>query len=163
MTKGSLSQRLLQDGKQLIEIEFPPTSLASVPGDGEECQHYAPACCFDACIRANCKQRKSAKAAEPGTATQFPPLLAPAGEGANEMTYSLQYMRQFLRALQQQAGSTRIFFPDEKEMRLAQRGLGRVSGEGWDVEPVFQQTKFQLDYLTQPTGFLDLGKQAVLI
>lgn len=34
--------------------------------------------------------------------------------GANEMTYSLQYLRQFMRAWQQEAATTRIFFPDQK-------------------------------------------------
>lgn len=36
------------------------------------------------------------------------------GEGQNEMTYSLGYLRQFCRSFQQNAASTRIFFPDKK-------------------------------------------------
>lgn len=30
------------------------------------------------------------------------------------MTYSLQFLRQFMRGWQQEAGTTRIFFPDQK-------------------------------------------------
>jgi hypothetical protein len=36
------------------------------------------------------------------------------GEGGNEMTYSLGYLRQFCRIFQDQAASTRIYFPDQK-------------------------------------------------
>lgn len=35
-------------------------------------------------------------------------------EGANEMSYSMGFLRQFCRIFQDQAGSTRIFFPDDK-------------------------------------------------
>ena len=35
-------------------------------------------------------------------------------EGANEMTYSMGYLRQFCRSFQQNAAATRIFFPDKK-------------------------------------------------
>ncbi len=40
----------------------------------------------------------------------------PAGdaEGANEMSYSMSFLRQFCRIFQDQAGTTRIFFPDDK-------------------------------------------------
>ena len=43
-------------------------------------------------------------------------LLAFSGdaEGANEMTYSMGYLRQFCRPFQQNAATTRIFFPDKK-------------------------------------------------
>lgn len=40
------------------------------------------------------------------------------------MTYSLQYLRQFMRAWQQEAATTRIFFPDQKVGRLEWAGLG---------------------------------------
>lgn len=36
------------------------------------------------------------------------------GEGANEMTNSLRYMRQFCRIFQDRANRVRIFFPDDK-------------------------------------------------
>ena len=36
------------------------------------------------------------------------------GEGQNEMTYSMGYLRQFCRSFQQNAATTRIFFPDKK-------------------------------------------------
>ena len=39
-------------------------------------------------------------------------------EGANEMSYSMGFLRQFCRIFQDQAGSTRIFFPDDKVCRL---------------------------------------------
>ena len=35
-------------------------------------------------------------------------------EGANEMTYSMGYLRQFCRSFQQNAAATRIFFPGKK-------------------------------------------------
>lgn len=35
-------------------------------------------------------------------------------EGANEMSYSMGYLRQFCRPFQQDAAATRIFFPDKK-------------------------------------------------
>ena len=39
-------------------------------------------------------------------------------EGANEMSYSMGFLRQFCRIFQDQAGSTRIFFPDDKVRHL---------------------------------------------
>eukprot|EP00891_Asterochloris_glomerata_P008847 jgi/Astpho2/8847/Aster-05482 len=100
------TQAAIQDGCKLIEVEFPPVSLASVAGDGE---------------------------------------------GANEMTYSMQYLRQFCRPFQQGAATTR-------EMQVAMSGAGKNPAAGsWDVNPVFDVTKFQLDYLTTPSGLLDIG------
>ena len=40
-------------------------------------------------------------------------------EGANEMTYSLGYLRQFCRMFQDRASHTRIYFPDEKVRHCA--------------------------------------------
>lgn len=74
-------------------------------------------------------------------------------EGANEMTYSMGFLRQFCRAFQQNAATTRIFFPDKQEMEVAKTGKG-IEEEGGAV---FDVTKFQLDYLTTPSGFLDIG------
>ncbi|KAL3135495.1 hypothetical protein ABBQ38_005975 [Trebouxia sp. C0009 RCD-2024] len=74
-------------------------------------------------------------------------------EGANEMTYSMGFLRQFCRSFQQNAAATRIFFPDKKEMEVARTGKG-IEEEGGAV---FDVTKFQLDYLTTPSGFLDIG------
>ena len=93
------TQAAREDGKQLLEIEFPVASLASVQGDEE---------------------------------------------GANEMTKSSQYLRQYARMFVDGADTTRIFFPDEKEMELQRKD-------------VWEQTKFQLDYLTRPNGLLDIG------
>lgn len=91
----------LEDGKGLIEIEFPTSQLSAVAGDAE---------------------------------------------GANEMSYSSNYLRQFTRMFMEEAEATRIFFPDDKELEM-QRG---ESGT-WEA------TKFQLDFLTKPSGFLDIG------
>jgi hypothetical protein len=66
------------------------------------------------------------------------------GEGANEMTYSSQHLRQYSRMFMEDAQTTRIFFPDKKEKELQSR-------EAW------KETKFSLDYLTKPTGLLDIG------
>ena len=41
-------------------------------------------------------------------------FLSLSSTGANEMTQSMQFLRQFMRAFQQEAASTRIFFPDNK-------------------------------------------------
>lgn len=38
------------------------------------------------------------------------------------MTYSLQFLRQFMRGWQAEAGTTRIFFPDQKAGPA--RGMG---------------------------------------
>lgn len=79
-------------------------------------------------------------------------------EGANEMTFSLQYLRQYARIFQQNAATTRIFFPDQSEMRVAMQGKGKDPNAGsWDIDPVFEQTSFKLDYLTKPSGLLDIG------
>eukprot|EP00884_Botryococcus_braunii_P020999 jgi/Botrbrau1/7583/Bobra.0159s0032.1 len=80
------------------------------------------------------------------------------GEGANEMTYSLGYLRQFCRIFQNEAAQTRIFFPDQKEMIVAREGRGMDPGAGSSgIDPVFDNTKFKLDYLTRPSVFLDMG------
>lgn len=42
-------------------------------------------------------------------------------EGANEMTYSMGFLRQFCRAFQQNAATTRIFFPDKQVRRQANK------------------------------------------
>ena len=41
-------------------------------------------------------------------------LTAGDAEGANEMTYSMGFLRQFCRSFQQNAAATRIFFPDKQ-------------------------------------------------
>lgn len=95
------TKKAQHDGWSMIEIEFPPSSLVSVAGDGE---------------------------------------------GANEMTYSAKYLRQYCRLFGDSASTTRIFFPDEKEMKMQQSEEGE-----WG------ETKFQLDFLTKPSGLLDIG------
>ncbi len=108
----------LEDGASLVEVEFPTASLASVAGDaeGEGCGQVqckapvplAPGLPTQPCGLLGCSPTS------PGltflrTAT-FPALPA----GANEMTYSLRYLRQFMRAFKEGASATRIFFPDQK-------------------------------------------------
>ncbi|KAK9814690.1 hypothetical protein WJX72_009846 [[Myrmecia] bisecta] len=76
-------------------------------------------------------------------------------EGANEMTLSMGFLRQFCRIFQTKADSVRIFFPDEKELQVAKRGLSSKTAE--NIGGDFDVTRFNLDYLTKPTGLLDLG------
>lgn len=87
-------------------------------------------------------------------------LLAVAGdaEGANEMTYSSRHLRQFCRAFLDKAPKTRIFFPDKEELRVAKQGKRMDPNAGaWDIDAIWEQTAFALDFLTQPSGLLDLG------
>lgn len=103
----------LADGAELVEVEFPTTTLAACTGDGE---------------------------------------------GVNEMTASLRYLRQFLRAWQSQASTTRVFFPDDKELAVALHGRAMDPGAGSPgVEAVFENTSFKMGFLTKPNAFLDLG------
>jgi hypothetical protein len=80
-------------------------------------------------------------------------------EGVNEMNFSLNYLRQYLRVFQPQATTTRIFFPDEKELQVAQEGINNIdpNAGSWTQDAVFSQTNFILDFLSKPNGFLDLG------
>lgn len=111
------TQAALADGCKLIEIEFPPTSLSSVPG------------VWGAGVSPRLQRGKR-------WCAELPLLWrAGDGEGANEMTYSLQYLRKFCRSFQDQASSIRIFFPDEKVRAYAARvwreaGMGLAAG-GW--------------------------------
>ena len=66
-------------------------------------------------------------------------------EGANEMTKSSEYLRQYARAFLEVASSTRVFFPDLKESELQANGV-------WADFP-----SINLDYLTKPSGLLDIG------
>lgn len=87
-------------------------------------------------------------------------LMSVAGdaEGANEMTYNMQHLRQFTRIWQQKSKTTRIFFPDISELKLAQYGKKKdPDADSWEVDAVWDQTSFQLDYLTKPSGLLDIG------
>jgi hypothetical protein len=65
-------------------------------------------------------------------------------EGANEMTKSSMNLRQYSRMFFDDAENTRVFFPDLKEMRL-------------QAEETWADTKIKLDYLTKPSGLLDIG------
>lgn len=80
-------------------------------------------------------------------------------EGANEMTYSLQFLRRYARAFQSKATKTRIFFPDYNELMVAKNGKSKDPNAGsWDIEAVWSgKTEYNLDYLTKPSGLLDIG------
>ncbi|KAL4447481.1 hypothetical protein ABPG75_004700 [Micractinium tetrahymenae] len=87
-------------------------------------------------------------------------LAAVAGdaEGANEMTYSQRYLRQFMRAFKEGAAATRIFFPDQKELQVALQGKAMDPNAGsWTLDPVFNDTKFKFGYLMKPNALLDMG------
>ena len=79
-------------------------------------------------------------------------------DGTNEMNYSCQHLRQFCRMFQDEAVTTRIFFPDSKELEVARQGTVTDPNAGsWASSAVFGSTKFKLDYLSTPNGLLDLG------
>jgi hypothetical protein len=88
-------------------------------------------------------------------------LMAVAGdaEGANEMTYSMQHLRRFTRIFNEKAAATRIFFPDVGELKVAKFGKNKDPSAGsWDIDAVWgDKSSFQLDYLTKPSGLLDIG------
>ncbi|XVE65383.1 hypothetical protein DITRI_Ditri07aG0176300 [Diplodiscus trichospermus] len=67
------------------------------------------------------------------------------GEGGNEMTGSMQLIREFcdILVIPEKATRTRIFFPEANEVKFARK--------------VFEGTSFKLDYLTKPSFFEDFG------
>jgi hypothetical protein len=65
-------------------------------------------------------------------------------EGGIEMTTSMVLIREFCKIFGEQAPSTRIFFPDVREVESAKSSL-------------FQGTSFKLDFLTKPSGLEDFG------
>ncbi|GMI95709.1 hypothetical protein like AT5G48790 [Hibiscus trionum] len=67
------------------------------------------------------------------------------GEGGNEMTESMQLIREFCDILvtPDKATRTRIFFPEANEVKFARQ--------------VFEGAYFKLDYLTKPSFFEDFG------
>ncbi|KAH9533136.1 hypothetical protein CY35_18G035400 [Sphagnum magellanicum] len=65
-------------------------------------------------------------------------------EGGIEMTTSMVLIREFCKIFGDQAPSTRIFFPDVREVESAKSSL-------------FQGTSFKLDFLTKPSGLEDFG------
>lgn len=74
------------------------------------------------------------------------------------MTSSMNYLRQFLNAFASQGPSVRVFFPDQKELLVATQGKAMDPNAGsWTPKAVFDKASFKLDYLTRPTGLLDIG------
>ncbi|OMO56236.1 hypothetical protein CCACVL1_26684 [Corchorus capsularis] len=67
------------------------------------------------------------------------------GEGGNEMTGSMQLIREFCDILisPEKSTRTRIFFPEANEVQFAKQ--------------VFEGATFKLDYLTKPSFFEDFG------
>nr|KJB25169.1 hypothetical protein B456_004G179700 [Gossypium raimondii] len=67
------------------------------------------------------------------------------GEGGNEMTGSMQLIREFCDILvaPEKVTRTRIFFPEANEVKFARQ--------------VFEGASFKLDYLTKPSFFEDFG------
>lgn len=111
----------LADGASLVEVEFPTASLVAVAGDAEGetrawlaawlagwAGYLAGGAGLGGVPAARCQ------AGGPCFAPRLvlPRRLARPAAGANEMTYSLQHLRQFMRGWKDQAGTTRIFFPD---------------------------------------------------
>ncbi|PSC68442.1 LOW PSII ACCUMULATION chloroplastic [Micractinium conductrix] len=74
------------------------------------------------------------------------------------MSYSAKYLRQFVRAWQDEASTTRIYFPDPKELAVALQGKSMDPNAGsWTLDPVFDGTRFKFGYLMKPNAFLDMG------
>ncbi|KAG0579260.1 hypothetical protein KC19_4G086200 [Ceratodon purpureus] len=65
-------------------------------------------------------------------------------EGGIEMTTSIVLMKEFCTIFKDESPTTRIFFPDMKDMELAKTSI-------------FDGTSFKLDYLTKPNGLEDFG------
>ncbi|KAL9246984.1 hypothetical protein vseg_020460 [Gypsophila vaccaria] len=68
------------------------------------------------------------------------------GEGGNEMTYSMQLIREFCDRLvtPEKSSKTRIFFPEASEVTVAKKST-------------FEGVSFKLDYLTKPSFLSDFG------
>lgn len=68
-------------------------------------------------------------------------------EGANEMTYSAELLRDFVREWEPQLGSKiRVFFPDKAELAVATKGRGMDPAAGSaGVKPSFAQTSCSLE------------------
>lgn len=73
------------------------------------------------------------------------------GEGQNEMNASMEYLKQFLGGFRSRAATTRIFFPDNVELAVAQRGQTMDPAAGRKaLDPQFgDDSTFQLGYLTE--------------
>ncbi|KAK6947331.1 protein of unknown function DUF1995 [Dillenia turbinata] len=117
----------LKDKKQLMEIEFPTAGLESVPGFYSVpflfCHYVLRPILLNSIF-----------------------FMSGDGEGATEMTGSLQLIREFCDRFirPEKATRTRIFFPEASEVKFA-RNLA------------FGGATFKLDYLTKPSFFEDFG------
>lgn len=74
-----------------------------------------PATCLDYLVTAGIPQLCAKQSLHHAPAACLSPLPAPTagdGEGQNEMNASMGYLRQYLNAWRDNAGSVRVFFPD---------------------------------------------------
>nr|GEV27522.1 protein low PSII accumulation 3, chloroplastic [Tanacetum cinerariifolium] len=156
------TQTALDDGIQLMEIEFPTAGLDSVLGDGEggiemtgrvnrrivkfgvtSVSAGGSSLQFDAPFPADYEQLLDQEIEFPTAGLDSVPG---DGEGGIEMTGSMQLIREFcdLLILPEKATRTRIFFPEANEVQFARKS-------------VFGGASFKLDYLTKPSFFQDFG------
>lgn len=80
-------------------------------------------------------------------------------EGANEMTFSAELLRDFVREWEPRLGAKiRVFFPDRAELAVVTKGRGMDPAAGSaGVKASFAQTSCSLDFLTDPTFLGDVG------
>lgn len=75
------------------------------------------------------------------------------GEGQTEMNANLGFLRQFMNAWRSEQETTRIFFPDNKEMAIARSGQTMDPNAGRAaLEPKFADCRFQFGYLTKQSA-----------
>ena len=66
---------------------------------------------------------------------------------------SMGYLRQFMNAWRDEASTTRIFFPDNGELAIAQSGQTPDPGAGRAaLEPIFTDNRFKFGYLTKQSS-----------
>jgi hypothetical protein len=179
---GEACKTAIADGHKIIEVDFPPTSLWGVTGDGEGQKRgegelplgwVGKRQGFRGALNPQ-SQRFSYKCA-------FAPL-PPCNTGQNEMNACMKYLRQFLNSFREEAASTRVFFPDNKELAVAVSGQTMDPNAGrlttglprgvplpWSMpgglrelvyvragrmamDPTFGDTKFKLGYLTKQSA-----------
>ena len=80
-------------------------------------------------------------------------------EGANEMTFSAELLRDFVREWEPRLGpKVRVFFPDKAELAVVTKGRGMDPAAGSaGVKASFAQTSCSVDFLTDPTFLGDMG------
>eukprot|EP00775_Hariotina_reticulata_P008988 gene8988-9161_t len=75
------------------------------------------------------------------------------GDGQTEMNDSMNYLRKFLNAFQQDAAGIRVFFPDNVELAVARSGQTSDPSAGRKaMDAVFPGDEFRLGYLTKQSA-----------